>query len=171
VLLPGTTDGRATRDRPPPAHTGGFGEPTCQECHFEADVGAGPGSLVLEGLPDAFVPGTAYTLTLTLAQPRMRAGGYQLAARFEEGGRQAGSFAVPDAESRRSDLTMLDGVQYAHHVADGTATTAPDTARWTVVWLAPAELGAVLFHAAANAADDDSSPLGDYIYTLAASVR
>jgi hypothetical protein len=42
---------------------------------------------------------------------------------------------------------------------------AADTARWTVVWTAPATGGAVTFNAAANAANEDDSQLGDYIYT------
>jgi hypothetical protein len=39
---------------------------------------------------------------------------------------------------------------------------------WTVEWEAPPAGGAVIFHAAANAANDDSSPLGDFIYTVEA---
>jgi len=32
-------------DGPPPAHTGGFGEPTCRACHFDGDLNAEGGGL------------------------------------------------------------------------------------------------------------------------------
>jgi hypothetical protein len=65
-------------------------------------------------------------------------------------------------------VTSFAGVQYIHHVYGGSRRVAPDTARWQLHWTAP-QTGAVLFHLAANAADDDESPLGDFIYT--ASLR
>src|SRR5690606_8758969 len=44
-------------DRPPPAHTGGFGEPTCQQCHFDAPLNDPGGALYVEGLPERYTPG------------------------------------------------------------------------------------------------------------------
>jgi hypothetical protein len=44
--------------------------------------------------------------------------------------------------------------------------------RWTFRWTAPADAPgrAVVFHVAANAANDDDSPLGDFIYARALRV-
>jgi hypothetical protein len=42
---------------------------------------------------------------------------------------------------------------------------AADTARWTVLWTAPESGGEVRFNGAANAANQDDSQFGDYIYT------
>jgi hypothetical protein len=57
-------------------------------------------------------------------------------------------------------------IQYAQHLRTGTALVAADTARWTVLWTAPqGGAGAVRFNAAANAANEDDSQFGDYIYT------
>lgn len=162
LLLGSAASGRAERDRPPPAHTGGFSEPLCTSCHFQADVNTGSGSITLAGLPPEYVPGTAYTLTLTVAQANLAAGGFQMSARFGDG-TQAGAFEPADDDDGRVAVTTSAGVQYIHHVRAGARTVAPDTARWRLLWTAPAS-GEVVFHVAANAADNDESPLGDMIY-------
>lgn len=172
-LLGSAALGRAGRDRPPPAHTGGFSEPLCTTCHFQAAVNAGTGSVTIHGLPHEYEPGVKYTLTISIAQEYLTAGGFQLSSRFEDG-TQAGSFAAASSDEARTDVTLHKAVQYIHHVYAGTRAVAPDTARWQIVWAAPAasvlrSAGAVILHVAGNAADDDESPLGDMIY--AASVR
>lgn len=167
LLLGSAASGRAGRERPAPAHTGGFGEPLCTVCHFQAAVNAGTGTLTLSGLPAEYTPGTAYTLTISISQQGLGAGGFQMSARFDDG-TQAGSLAAAPPDAHGVDVTTREDVQYIHHVHAGTLAAAPDTARWRVVWTAPAA-GAVVFHVAANAADDDESPLGDMIY--ATSVR
>jgi len=158
---------RAESDRPLPAHTGGFGEPTCGACHIQADVNAGTGSLTLAGLPLEYVGGVTYTLTITLAQQGLAAGGFQLSSRFADG-TQAGALAHPPHDSTRVAVTTAGEVQYIHHVYAGTrrsaSDTASDTIAWQIRWTAPVAGGAIVFHVAANAADDDASPLGDMIY-------
>jgi len=44
-------NGAVHEEGPPPGHTGGFGEPTCQECHSEFDVNASSGALGVEDSP------------------------------------------------------------------------------------------------------------------------
>jgi hypothetical protein len=167
LLLGSATYGRAERDRPPPAHTGGFSEPLCNACHFQADVNAGAGALTIDGLPREYEAGGAYTLTITLTQEHLAAGGFQMSARFEDG-TQAGTLTAAPGDEARVDVTTRADVQYIHHVYAGTQPVAWDTARWQVLWTTPPS-GAVVFHVAANAADDDESPMGDMIY--ATSVR
>ena len=167
LLFGSAASGRAGRERPQPAHTGGFGEPLCTACHFQAAANSGGGTLHLDGLPAEYIPGAAYPVTITIAQHGLRAGGFQMSARFEDG-TQAGLLTAAPSDVDRVDVTTQADVQYIHHVYAGSRASVPDTARWHVVWTAPAA-GAVVFHVAANAADDDESPLGDMIY--ATSVR
>ncbi len=160
-------------DMPPLGHTGGFGEPTCTACHFEGEPNDPAGSLEITGVPAEYTPGATYTLTISLARPGLAVGGFQLAARFatgESAGRPAGTLSAVDARVgvSRDDAT---GVSYAHHVAAGIVPEAPGSIRWQLEWTAPAEGGAVVFHAAANAADDDQSPFGDWIYTTSVETR
>lgn len=170
LALASAFEGLATRDAPPPGHTGGFGEPTCQDCHFQADINQGSGTLSLLGLPAAFHPGTTYHLTILLAQSGLAAGGFQMSARFE-GGMQAGDFAVAPSEERRSAVTADNAVQYVHHRYGGTSAQNADTLRWPVQWTAPACARPVAFHLAAAAADGDDSPLGDFVYATSTIVQ
>ncbi len=154
-------------DGPPPGHTGGFDEPTCHACHFDQPVNAEGGWLTVEGVPPRYWSGAVYPITIVLTRPGLGRGGFQLAARFIEGGaagRQAGSWRLPPSgmQIASADDSL---VQYVEHTREGTALTAPDTVRWEVAWQAPAERGGmVVFHLGANAANDDASEFGDYIY-------
>jgi hypothetical protein len=168
ALLLATTDARATRDRPPTAHTGAFGEPTCQTCHFDSDLNAGAGRLLLQGVPERYVPGRVYRVTVLLVEAGLNAAGFQLTARFQDG-HQAGSIGLAPHEQDRVDVTTHRNIQYAHHIYDGTLPVSADTARWVVLWTAPPDSPEpVVFSVVGNAADDDTSPLGDFIYTTSA---
>lgn len=155
----------AYRTGPPAGHTGGFGEPTCAACHWsEKDGDRVPAALTVEA-PARYERGATYELTVRLDDPALRAAGFQLSARFAEGtaaGAQAGDLAALD--STVLVVTTRAGVSYASHTAAGTLPEREGEASWVVRWTAPAA-GAVVFHASANAANDDASPLGDRIHT------
>lgn len=165
ALTLGSTAG-AYRTGPPAAHTGGFGEPTCATCHYSD---AGPGELVISG-PDAYTPGEAHELRVTLRDPDMRAGGFQLSARFAAGdgrGTQAGAFQLDDGLA----VVTAGGVEYVGHDDDGVRyASGHEPAEWRIRWTAPAEGGAVRFHAAANAANDDDSEFGDRVHTASLEI-
>lgn len=153
-------------ERPPLAHTGGFGEPTCQACHFGTDVNAGEGRVTVEGLPDSVRTGQTYELTVRLAAP-MEGSGFMLSLRHPDG-TQAGQMAPIDSGRvavRRVDST---GVQYAHHTRAGTETTSAEQTEWAIRWTAPSAGDSVVAHVAANATNDDASEFGDEIYTTTA---
>ena len=169
LVTAGAAARAAYEARPPLARTGGFGEQTCGECHF-----GGPqrpsGSVTLGGAPERYRPGEAYTLELRLVDTTARVGGFQVAARAADGphaGTQAGTLCAIDARVVVA-VDSATGVQYASH-----AIAAPaDSLRWQLRWRAPAgDVGTVIFHIAANAADDDDSPLGDAILTSTVVTR
>jgi hypothetical protein len=154
------------REGPLPGMTGGFGEPTCHKCHFDQRLGDPAGTLRLTGVPRSYTPGRRYAITVDLARPGLKRGGFELSARFASG-RQAGALAV--AGDRLQIVKSPDGdVQYAQHTLAGSVASPPGALRWSVDWIAPDRRGSVVFHAAANASDDDASALGDFIYTAAA---
>jgi hypothetical protein len=104
----------------------------------------------------------------------MLSAGFQLAARFARGsapGTQAGTLEPVDGRTAIVWDTV-GHVAYIEHTRTGTAV-ADGSAHWVFRWTAPpataAAPGAVVFHVAANAANDDDSPLGDLIY--AASIE
>ena len=154
---------------PPAGHTGGFGEPTCRACHSDAGLNEPGGELTISGAPAAYEPGRTYALEVVLRRAGMLRAGFQLAARFADGpaaGAQAGDLGPGDARSGVIADTV-SRVRYIEHNLAGTALVG-DAGRWQVSWTAPGNArggGAVLFNVAGNAANDDDSPLGDFIYT------
>lgn len=155
---------------PPPGHTGGFGEPTCIECHTGDALNAFGGSVRIEGLPRRYTPGTIYPVTVVLRAEETSIAGFELAARFREGpdrGRPAGALRPID---QRVSVTIDErGQPYAHQTETGSAVSDPSGASWPLEWVAPGEGGDVVLHVAANSGNGDNSPLGDLIY--AAEVR
>lgn len=104
-----------------------------------------------------------------LRRAGMLRAGFQLAARFTEGGAAAGALAPTDARTTIVWDTVSH-VGYIEHTAPGTSLSG-EVGRWLVRWTAPAAArGAVTFNVAGNAANDDDSPLGDFIYTTALRV-
>jgi hypothetical protein len=160
-------------DRPPLAHTGGFGEKTCQECHNDNPLNDPGGMLRLSGIPGSYEAGHAYTLNILLARKDLGRAGFEIAARVAEGpqaGHQAGKFEASDERVNVADSVVgsFGPVQYARHTAAGSSANS-DTTHWTVKWTAPAAgTGAVVFHLVGNAGNDDNSPMGDYIYSTSA---
>ncbi|HEX9581679.1 MAG TPA: choice-of-anchor V domain-containing protein [Gemmatimonadales bacterium] len=152
-------------DRPPLGHTGGFGEPTCARCHAGDPLNQRGGALTLDGLPPAYQAGGRYRLTVTMTRPRIRRSGFQLAIRFageDPPGRAAGTLRRIDDRVQVADSL---GVTYAFHTGVGSVLTAPDRAAWALEWVAPSDSARPLVaHVAANAANDDGSELGDFIY-------
>jgi len=163
AAIPGATN----VDGPLPAHTGGFGEPTCRACHVEYPLNEAGGTIHIEGLPDAYAPGERYRFTVTVRHAELRRAGFQLTFRHaggEKEGQQAGIVTLGDTVG--TAITRSEsGVQYVHHRWRGTDPVEPGMARWTLEWTAHGT-GEVLLHVAANVADDNNSELGDRIYTL-----
>jgi hypothetical protein len=149
----------------PPGFSGGFTEQSCDACHFHAAPNSGPGRLALEGVPERFVPGERYPLTVSLTHAGMTFAGFQLAARFTDDGTQAGTLAPADD---RVGVDAQSGVQYAGQRREGAAAT--DAARWTIHWTAPSATRAVVFHVAANAANGDERADGDFVYSTSVEV-
>ncbi|MCI0432490.1 MAG: hypothetical protein L0271_02405 [Gemmatimonadetes bacterium] len=156
------------RIAPPPAHTGGFGEPTCHACHWDSEPGSGSASLELRGFPDTWSADRTYEIEIVLRRQDLQRAGFQLAVRYADGGRIATDAGVlrpgPGTALTRSGAA----VTYLHHDESGTVPLWPDSTRWVVTWRAPRS-GAetIALHIAANAANDDDSPLGDFIHALA----
>jgi hypothetical protein len=156
-------------DGAPPGFSGGFGEDSCLACHFDEDLNEPPGRLILSGVPASYTPGETYSVSVALTRPGMVLAGFQLTARFEDG-TQAGTLTSPSGAEERVAISpdTETRVLYAHQRGTAAEPAAPGAARWTVSWTAPAaDARAVLFHAAANAADGDGSASGDFVYTTA----
>jgi len=167
-LFPAAT---ASSSGPPPARTGGFGEMTCHECHWENPANEPPGKLVLTGIPERYTPGASYVITVSVSRPDTKRAGFELSARTD-GSADAGSAAgVLRAANPLTRVGDAKGISYVSQTDEGSKAVTGNAGTWTIEWTAPAAGGAVVFHAAANAANGDASPLGDYVYTAVVRTR
>jgi hypothetical protein len=158
----------AFKEGPYPNVTGGFGEQSCHLCHLDNAVNAPGGTLTLEGVPESYVPGKTYQITVALARAGMRRGGFEIAARFASGrqkGKQAGSWKISDGRLQLIPGAVDKSLTFVQHNLMGSRTATPGSNTWTIEWTAPDRAaGPVQFNVAANASNNDDSPLGDYIY-------
>jgi len=156
-------------EHPPLAHTGGFGEPTCQVCHFGGELNGGTGRLGIGGLPDTVEAGTSVRLIVRLRAEMARAG-FMLAFRHPDG-RPAGTLTPVDSARVAVHVPDTSDVPYAHHTLAGTELTSAGEATWRVHWTAPSGAAdSVRLHVAANAANDDASEFGDDIYATSSGL-
>lgn len=156
-----------------PARTGGFGEMTCHQCHWDNPLNDPAGRLTLDGVPDVYTPGEQYLITVMLARPGTGRAGFQLAAREDGINMNSGSDAGLLQPGDGTSETVHDDakrVTYLQHSPAAAEVTTSGAATWKFRWTAPTE-GPVAFHVAANAANGDDSPLGDYVYTASAHSR
>jgi uncharacterized protein (TIGR03437 family) len=162
---------------PPDAHTGGFGEPTCTECHFgTANSFSGKVTISITGggSPAAnYTTGTTYTIMVTDFDTAQRRWGFELSARTQ-GGAQAGTLIKGTdgfTQIASAAVTTITNpkIQYMEHTLAGTRNGTRDTGSgvsFTFTWTAPdVSAGPVVFNAAGNCANGDNTQNGDHIYT------
>jgi hypothetical protein len=160
----------AFKEGPYPNVTGGFGEQTCHLCHLDNPINAPGGAITLDGIPPAFMPGQRYPITVTISRQGLRRGGFEIAARFAGGkqkGRQAGSWQLLDARAQLIPGAVDKALTFVQHNQTGSRALTPGANMWTMEWTAPESGAPVQFNVAANASNNDDSPLGDYIYVKA----
>jgi len=158
----------AFKEGPYPNVTGGFGEQSCHLCHLDNPVNAPGGSVEVTGVPAAYVAGQTYAIGVKVMREGLRRGGFEIAARFASGkqkGRQAGSWKIDDGRAQLIPGAVDRALTFVQHNLAGSRTSKEGTNAWTIEWTAPSPASApVQFNVAANASNNDDSPLGDYIY-------
>lgn len=167
-----TVAASAFKEGPYPNVTGGFGERSCHLCHLDNPLNAPGGSLQLTGVPPSYTPGQVYSITVRIEREDTRRAGFEIAARFASGkqkGRQAGSWRVLDARAQLIPGAVDKALTFVQHNLAGSRAATRGANEWTIEWTAPSPAAApVIFNVAANASNNDDSPLGDYIYLKSA---
>jgi hypothetical protein len=161
----------AFKEGPYPNVTGGFGEQSCHLCHLDNPVNAPGGAVTIDGVPATFAPGQTYPITVTIRRDGMRRGGFEIAARFAAGrqrGKQAGAWHLLDTRAQLIPGAVDHALTFVQHNLTGSRAATAGANTWTIEWTAPAAAAApVQFNVAANASNNDDSPLGDFIYVKA----
>jgi hypothetical protein len=148
--------------QPPPDHSGTPGGGLCSDCH--GNLNSGGGSIVVNGLPATFKAGQTYPFSVTIthgAANRTRWG-------FEINARNAGNNGIGTFKSTNPNATTNGGPsEIAHNSAVVTAATNSYTYSG-LSWTAPSTIAAgdnaVTFYMAGNAANNNGSTSGDFIY-------
>lgn len=156
-------------DGPPLAHTGGFGEPTCMECHGGSPLNQPGGQLALSGAPERFTPGQQYQFYVVLRRAGTRRAGFELSIRHPNG-EQAGLLEAAEPARTLVERDSVRGVWYAHHIRAGTDVSG-DSTRWLVRWRAPLGHEDAVVNVASVSANDDNSPLDDAVYAITMVLR
>ncbi len=162
----------AFKEGPYPNVTGGFGEQSCHLCHLDNPINAPGGSVELSGVPAAYAAGQTYPIMVTISREGLQRGGFEIAARYASGrqkGRQAGTWHLADRRAQLIPGAVDKALTFVQHNLAGSRTATEGSNTWTIEWTAPPQVSATIqFNVAANASNDDDSPLGDYIYLKSA---
>lgn len=142
---------------PPNEKTGAPGEGTCHDCHNSFDLNSGAGALTITG-PDEFEAGETYEILVSLEQIGQTRWGFEFTPL------DIGSCTVTDPQNTQIDIS--GGNTYVKQTAQGTFAGDTPSAVWAFDWTAPADPPEeVTFYAAGNAANNNGSTTGDYVYT------
>jgi uncharacterized protein (TIGR03437 family) len=133
----------------PAGSTGGFGEPTCVQCHT-GTLNPASGKVSINA-PALYTPGITQTLQVVITDSGAAAWGFELSARFTNG-TQAGAFTPSSTVAVRT----ANSVQYA--AQSSAAMQAGTQFQFNVSWTAPPDTtgGPVVFDVVGLAANDDT---------------
>ena len=116
----------------------------------------------VSGVPHAYEPGVAYTMTLELADPTNTEGGFMLSSGGD------GVFSWDAAELIRPEKDSGESASETTTTSAISHKESKDPMTWTFTWTAPADdVGGITFWVAGNAVDGSQAPdAGDNWNTL-----
>jgi len=145
--------------------TGAYTEGNCTSCHSDYAVNSGTGSIAITASPlltNGYVPGTKYTITVTVSQTGLSLFGFDFEA-LTNATTNGGTISLlsPSTDVKTlASSTRLDAVQ------TGTGNNTANSHAFSFYWTAPATgSGTVTFYTAGLAANGDGDTPGDYCYT------
>jgi hypothetical protein len=126
------------------AHRNSSPNSECYSCHSGANV---PAFITVKGLPDKYVPGGIYNVTVTVKSENASISEVQ------------GGFSVK-TDGGELGVTDMKNTQFSYpyltHTVEGAASRS-----WSFAWRAPSQQMTAEIHIMAVAANGDYSPAGD----------
>jgi hypothetical protein len=149
-----------------PNYTGGHGESNCTSCHSSYAVNSGSGNITISCASMTnwqYVPGTSYTINVTIAHPSRSAYGIDFQA-LNSSNTNAGTLTAGTGTHISTSGGKTNIIQ---STGGGTGTVGSHTFSFT--WLAPStDVGTVTFYCAGmacNSTTGNSNEASDYVYT------
>jgi hypothetical protein len=158
----------------PPVGVNGVVGANCNQfgCHTGNAVNVAGGSVTIGGLPATWTAGQTYDLTVTVSKSGASRYGFQFSAVSDSSGAQAGTLLAATSNDARVQFISGDvsgnTLQFAEHTSSFFSPTSPFRFRWTAP--SSASFGTVRFNVAGNAANNDGTNSGDFIYTSSTNV-
>ena len=146
----------------------------CTQCHTGTSLNSGGGSVSIQLLSGpVYIPGVKQRITVVVSDPAQVRWGFEMTARTDSDAQngQAGQFTPVDGLTQvicedGSLAPCLTGVSFIQHTSVGTRNGQKNGAAFQFDWTPPsADAGPVTLYAAGNAANGNSAPTGDHIYT------
>ncbi len=150
---------------PPDGRTGAPGESNCTVgCHSSSPLNSGSGTLTITG-PSTYEPHGSSIMTIVISQMGQSRWGFEATA-LDTNDNFVGFFMDIEAIDR-VQISPGGAREYVKHAFVGTdAGTSNVSPGWQINWQAPTtNVGPVTIYVAANAADNNNSNTGDFIYT------
>ncbi|TKJ40447.1 hypothetical protein CEE37_09030 [candidate division LCP-89 bacterium B3_LCP] len=152
---------------PPPPAIPQF-EMNCTECHNSYDLNTGLGDIRIEGHPLEYSMGATYQCTIIVRDALASRWGFEVTA--EEGWypwgpwTAQGSFSILDPTNTQLSDNPQPIRDYVKQTFAGTYVGMIDSAYWIFEWTAPMNLNGAYICFTGNAANNDDTEFGDYIY-------
>lgn len=126
----------------------------CSTCHFDAEPQMDSPELDVTGLPHRVTPGEVYALELVLTDATVVTAGFQVVIASDG---DTGWFSATDKSVEAEGAAVRSN--------EPASPSNDEPVSWSFVWHASTTLALpAQFYAAATAANDDGSPLGDTIH-------
>lgn len=148
--------------------SGAPGETTCNDtdCHNSFAVNSGTGSISISSpnLTDwAYVPGTTYTISVTVEQSAINLFGLCFEALKPNGDNAGTLHAGTGTQIKNKTIGGFQRKSITHN--DNTGASA-NTHTFTFTWDAPTtDIGDITFYVAGLAANDNGNEIGDRVYS------
>lgn len=152
--------------------SGAPGDRTCQsgKCHAGGDLNSMLATIVIKGVPEKFIPGKVYDISIHLEQPGMKKWGFQTTV-ADKDGNAIGKLISTDGQNTqildKSRYQSQTGRQYLTHTQAGSEGPKKGISPvWKMQWEAPTDSSRrPAFYFALNAANGNDKKTGDFIYT------
>ncbi len=165
TLVLAVRDGAAFSGGPPDGYAGNPpNQLTCVACHGDFPLNAGNGQLELLGVPATISAGQTYSLTVRLSDPGQSRWGFELTV-INAQNESSGTIIVTDPDSTQISDNPAPAPDYLKHTSAGTRRGTAGPREWSFDWTAGPD-SQVEFYVAGNAANNDGTTFGDFIYAI-----
>lgn len=177
MLIGIAVPGLAFSTGPVPGRTGAAadGGTTCNACHRGNDLNDGVGKLMI--MVREYKPGVKQKIRVMLQHPTAARWGFELTARLASDPTQPAGTFVP---ANNYLIKCFDNTfapcngqrEFVEHSQPTTFAGQRGGATWEVEWMPPStDVGPIVFYAAGNAANNNGTNAGDFIYTTETTIQ